>query len=77
MSTEVKCNKRKCLNNKNGVCTAQLIEYDGLCQTYITHDHAPQKVIVDYALVRTADLRENSRDVIKIARRWDSGRISK
>ena len=56
MSTGVKCIKRKCLNNKNGVCTAQLIEYDGLCQTYITTTHT--KVIVDYALVRTADLRE-------------------
>lgn len=63
MSTEVKCIKRKCLNNKNGVCTAQLIEYDGLCQTYITlisHMIKHIKVIVDYALVLTADLRETA-----------------
>lgn len=24
------------MNNKKGVCTASVIEYDGLCQTYIT-----------------------------------------
>ena len=34
--TEVRCCKSKCLNNKKGVCTAKTIEYDGLCQTYIT-----------------------------------------
>lgn len=38
--TEIKCSKCKCLNNRKGVCTAQQIEYDGLCQTYITHGHA-------------------------------------
>lgn len=34
--TDVVCCKKKCLNNKNGICTAKTIEYDGLCQTYIT-----------------------------------------
>lgn len=38
--TQVLCVKRKCLNNKNGICTANTIEYDGLCQTYITHGKA-------------------------------------
>lgn len=38
--TEVRCCKSKCLNNKKGVCTANVIEYDGLCQTYITHGGA-------------------------------------
>lgn len=35
MTDVMRC-KKKCLNNKNGICTAKVIEYDGLCQTYIT-----------------------------------------
>lgn len=38
--TEIRCCKFKCLNNKKGICTAKVIEYDGLCQTYITHGGA-------------------------------------
>ena len=38
--TDVVCYKNKCLNNKNGICTAKTIEYDGLCQTYITYGGA-------------------------------------
>lgn len=38
--TVVECIKHKCLNNKNGKCTAGVIEYDGLCQSYITYSHA-------------------------------------
>ena len=38
--TVIDCIKRKCLNNKKGKCTAEVIEYDGLCQSYITHGHA-------------------------------------
>lgn len=37
--TVVDCIKRKCLNNKKGKCTAEVIEYDGLCQSYITYGH--------------------------------------
>ena len=38
--TDIKCVKRKCLNNKDGRCTAAMIEYDGLCQSYITMSYA-------------------------------------
>lgn len=34
--TRITCNRDRCLNNKCGICTADTIEYDGLCQTYIT-----------------------------------------
>ena len=40
MMTDIMCCKRKCLNNKKGKCTANVIEYDGLCQTYITQGNA-------------------------------------
>ena len=38
--TDILCCKSKCLNNKKGKCTASVIEYDGLCQTYITQGSA-------------------------------------
>lgn len=35
--TQVHCDRKHCLNNdKYGICTADVIEYNGLCQTYIT-----------------------------------------
>ena len=35
--TQVHCDRKHCLNNdKYGICTADAIEYNGLCQTYIT-----------------------------------------
>ena len=40
MMTDILCCKSKCLNNKKGKCTASVIEYDGLCQTYITQGNA-------------------------------------
>ena len=44
MMTEILCCKSKCLNNKKGKCTANVIEYDGLCQTYITQGNARKSV---------------------------------
>ena len=38
--TQIHCAKHKCLNNKNGICMANEMFYDGLCQSYITHSHA-------------------------------------
>ena len=38
--TRIDCNRNRCLNNKHGICTANTIEYDGMCQTYITHGKA-------------------------------------
>lgn len=40
MMTDILCCKSKCLNNKKGKCTANVIEYDGLCQTYIAQWNA-------------------------------------
>ena len=52
--TEIRCCKSKCLNNKKGICTAKVIEYDGLCQTYIAHGGAIY-VIMAYVLDRMAN----------------------
>ena len=38
--TAIVCWKSKCLNNRNGECSADVIEYDGLCQSYITAKHS-------------------------------------
>ena len=39
--TQIHCDRKHCLNNdKHGICTAKTIEYDGLCQTYITYGGA-------------------------------------
>ena len=39
--TQVHCDRKHCLNNdKYGICTADAIEYNGLCQTYITAKHS-------------------------------------
>lgn len=34
--TRIYCNRDRCLNNKYGICTADTIEYEGICQSYIT-----------------------------------------
>ena len=35
--TQIHCDRIHCLNNdKHGICTANTIEYNGRCQTYIT-----------------------------------------
>lgn len=31
---EIKCSKRECLNNLSGKCSADVVHYDGRCQTY-------------------------------------------
>nr|DAN49667.1 MAG TPA: hypothetical protein [Caudoviricetes sp.] len=39
--TQIHCDRKHCLNNdKHGICTAKTIEYNGRCQTYITHGSA-------------------------------------
>lgn len=42
--TVVNCIKRKCLNNRKGICIANSIEYDGLCQSYINHTDAKKHI---------------------------------
>lgn len=39
----IRCVKAKCLNNRHGICTADEIYYDGLCQTYCTSQHASKQ----------------------------------
>nr|DAW13065.1 MAG TPA: protein of unknown function (DUF1540) [Caudoviricetes sp.] len=38
--TRICCNRDRCLNNKYGICTADTIEYEGICQSYITQNDA-------------------------------------
>ena len=39
--TQVHCDRKHCLNNnKYGICTADTIEYEGICQSYITQNDA-------------------------------------
>lgn len=45
--TRICCNRDRCLNNKYGICTADTIEYEGICQSYITQ-MMQEKLIVDY-----------------------------
>ena len=34
--TKVECDRKQCLNNKYGICTAREIVYKGWCMDYIT-----------------------------------------
>lgn len=38
--TRIRCNRDRCFNNKYGICTADTIEYEGICQSYITTNDA-------------------------------------
>ena len=58
------CTKSKCLNNKKGQCTASEIYYDGLCQTYITHNHA-SKSNVGICQRRKGALTSDKRNILK------------
>ena len=60
----ISCNRDRCLNNKYGICTADTIEYDGLCQTYITHDHA-HKSNCGLCTRSHGRFKRNSRDVLR------------
>ena len=62
--TKIYCCKIKCLNNKGGTCTAKSIEYDGLCQTYITHNHA-SKSNVGICQRRKGALTSDKRNILK------------
>ena len=62
--TSVVCSKRKCLNNKNNKCTAEMIEYDGLCQSYITYSHA-RKPKGGLCVRQHGKLKHKSNEVLK------------
>lgn len=54
----------RCLNNKYGICTADTIEYEGICQTYITHDQA-HKSNCGLCTRSHGRFKRNSRDVLR------------
>jgi hypothetical protein len=62
--TSVVCSKHKCLNNKNNECTAEVIEYDGLCQSYITYGHA-KKHVGGMCIREHGKLKHKSNEVLK------------
>ena len=62
--TEIMCCKSKCLNNKKGICTASVIEYDGLCQTYITQGNA-RKSVCGLCVRTNGKLKRKGGEVLK------------
>ena len=62
--TRINCNRGRCLNNKYGICTADIIEYEGICQTYITHDQA-HKSNCGLCTRSHGRFKRNSRDVLR------------
>lgn len=62
--TRINCNRGRCLNNKYGICTADTIEYEGICQTYITHDQA-HKSNCGLCTRSYGRFKRNSRDVLR------------
>lgn len=53
MMTDILCCKSKCLNNKKGKCTANVIEYDDYAK-HISHRGTQEKVHVVCVLDLTA-----------------------
>ena len=43
--TRICCNRDRCLNNKFGICTADTIEYEGICKSYITTNDAKKRIV--------------------------------
>lgn len=62
--TEIKCIKRKCLHNEQGICTANTIEYDGLCQTYATPDFM-MRTKTAHVSKRHGRFKRNSGEVLR------------
>ena len=62
--TEIKCIKRKCLHNEQGICTAKTIEYDGLCQTYATPDFM-MRTKTAHVSKRHGRFKRNSGEVLR------------
>lgn len=62
--TRINCNRGRCLNNKYGICTADTIEYEGICQSYITQNEARKN---NCGLCRRTHgkLKRNSNTVLK------------
>ena len=46
--TRISCNRDRCLNNKYGICTADTIEYEGICVKATLQLMMQEKRIVEY-----------------------------
>ena len=62
--TRICCNRNRCLNNKYGICTADTIEYNGLCKSYITTSSA-RKTHCGICKRNNGKLKRNSNTVLK------------
>lgn len=62
--TRINCNRGRCLNNKYGICTADTIEYEGICQSYITQNDA-RKTNCGLCRRTYGKLKRNSNTVLK------------
>lgn len=62
--TRINCNRGRCLNNKYGICTADTIEYEGICQSYITKNDA-RKTNCGLCRRTHGKLKRNSNTVLK------------
>lgn len=62
--TRINCNRGRCLNNKYCICTADTIEYEGICQSYITQNDA-RKTNCGLCRRTHGKLKRNSNTVLK------------
>ena len=62
--TRICCNRDRCLNNKYGICAADTIEYEGICQSYITTNDA-RKTNCGLCRRTHGKLKRNSNMVLK------------
>ena len=62
--TRICCNRNRCLNNKYGICTADTIEYEGICQSYITQSSA-KKTHCGLCKRTHGKLKRNSNAILK------------
>ena len=62
--TRICCNRNRCLNNKYGICTADTIEYEGTCQSYITQSGA-RKTHCGLCKRTHGKLKRNSNAILK------------
>lgn len=61
---KITCTKTECLNNKNKICTAHAVFYDGRCQTYETA-HGAMKSKGSIVRRKHGRLKQREGEVIK------------
>lgn len=62
--TRICFDRDRCLNNKYGICTADTIEYEGICQSYITQSIA-SKTNCGICRRTNRKLKRNSNTILK------------